>query len=279
MAAQDEPFVGKVLRKRTLTVSDAVLADFCAGLQIDLPPGALVPSTLATGPDGDYFVDIAYPYQVGHLWMRQGWEVLAPLQRGATYTSSGEIVDIYDRRDRRVVHYATTLADAGGRPVLRTAHHQSFLREAPPAGTVNLRDPARKPGASRFAVPDGTRFGGISRTITVAMCGTFFHGNANYHTDRAASQALGFRDIVVGGRMTMSLAGHVLEQHFGEPWWHGGRFDLKFINPVWAGETVTAHGVDTGPLAGDASRRGAFVWLQKGDGTVVLVLEARVPRR
>ena len=76
--------------------------------------------------------------------------------------------------------------------------------------------------------------------------------------------------------MTMAYAAHILEEAFGEAWWTSGRFDVKFTNPVWAGDTVTAHGVMTGPLADDASRRGAFVWLARQDDTIALVANASV---
>lgn len=274
--ARQEPFIGKKLRQQTLTVTEALLDDYYNGLKLERPRDGAVPTTLASGPDGAYFSDIAFSYQVGHLWMRQGWDNVAPLTVGMKYVSDGEIVDIYDHRDRRVVHYVTALRDAGGSTVLRTYHHQSFLREPSSTGSVEFRDPTKKPGARKFVVPEGTRFGGLQRTITVAMCGTFFHGDANYHTDKAQSKALGFRDVVVGGRMTMPLAAHVLEQHFGHAWWTSGKFDLKFTNPVWADDTVTAHGVDTGPLADAAGRRGAFVWVEKADGTIALIMTASV---
>ena len=109
------------------------------------------------------------------------------------------------------------------------------------------------------------------------MCGVFFHGDANYHTDQKASAELGFRDVVVGGRMTMAYAARILEERFGEAWWRGGSFDLKFTNPVWANDTVIARGVVTGQDAADADRTRAFVWLTKPDETVVLVANVTVP--
>ena len=270
------PYVGKRLSTGTFTVDGAVLADYYGGLELDPPPSGLPPSTIASGPDGDYFREIAFANQTGHLWMREEWALSAPMEAGAAYRVEGDICDIYDRRNRVVVDYRVRLKDAAGRQVLETHHHQSFLRDQAHTGDVELRDPRRKPGARRFEVPDGERFGGLERTISLKMCGQFFHGNASYHTDKEASRELGFQDVVVGGRMTMSYVGHILEERFGEAWWRSGSFDLKFTNPVWPGDTIAVNGVVTGADPDDPSRTAAFVWIAKADGTVALIARAGV---
>ena len=60
----------------------------------------------------------------------------------------------------------------------------------------------------------------------------------------------------------------------GAPWWASGRLDLKFTNPTWPDDVVTARGIVTGPDPDDPSRTGAFVWIEKSDGTIVLVANA-----
>lgn len=270
-----EPTAGTALSTKTFTVSQPIVDDFYRGLEMEAKPGDPVPSTVASEPDNSYFNEIAFSNHVGHLWMRQGWECIQPLQLGTTYTVEGEIRDVYQRRNRDVVHYETRLIDPAGTLVLKTQHHQSFLSERP-AGEVEFRDPTKKPGARKFNVPDGDRFGGLTRKITVQMCGDFFHGDANYHTDKAASKELGFRDVVVGGRMTMALVGSELEARFGLAWWTSGTLDIKFTNPVWADDTVTVHGVVTGPDPQDASRTHAFVWVEKPDETIALIVEASI---
>ena len=140
---------------------------------------------------------------------------------------------------------------------LRSQHHQSFLLEQQ-SGELKFRDPKAKPGARKFNVPNGEPFGPFERTITLDMCDSFFGGDANYHTDREESLKLGFQNVVVGGRMTMAYAGHILEQHFGPVWWTSGRMDAKFTNPVWENDTVIAHGVELGPLEDEPDRTAAF---------------------
>ena len=271
-----EPFVGKELSARKFTVTDRLLADHHRGLALTPRNDGKVPTSVASDAENAYFNEIAFSNHVGHLWMRQGWECFAPMTAGRSYLAGGRISDIYPHRDRSVVHYEVEVRDVEGALVLRTHHHQSFLREKPAGGEVAFRDPSKKPGARKFVVPEGKEFGGLRRTITIQMCGEFFHGDANYHTDKESSKALGFRDVVIGGRMTMAYAANILEDHFGDAWWQSGRLDLKFTNPTWPGDAITARGVATGGVDGDADRGGAFVWLSKADDTVVLVAEASV---
>ncbi len=284
MSERAEPFVGKRLTERKFTVTDGMLADYYGGLKLSLRGDGKVPTMLASDAENGFFGEIAFPNHIGHLWMRQGWECFAPLIQGESYVASGRIRDIYPHRDRSVVYYEVEVRDAGGSLAIRTHHHQSFLREKPASGQVTFRDPSKKPGARKFIVPEGERFGGLTRQVTLVMCGEFFHGDANYHTDKTQSEALGFRDVVVGGRMTLAYTAHILEERFGDAWWRSGRLDLKFTNPTWPDDTITACGVDTGPVDGDGStnddedRHGAFVWLEKADGTVVLIAEASASR-
>ena len=107
------------------------------------------------------------------------------------------------------------------------------------------------------------------------MCGIFFHGDANYHTDDDAAKELGFERVVVGGRMTMAYAGTVLESYFGNAWSTSGKLDLKFTNPCWCDDLVTVHGVELAEQS-EPNRRQAFLWMQKPDESIVYVAEASV---
>lgn len=278
MIDKAEPSVGRQLTERQFVVTDSMLADYYGGLRLTPREDGKVPTMLASDAENGYFGEIAFSNHIGHLWMRQGWECFGVLRRGETYAVRGCIRDIYPHRDRSVVYYEVEVRDAEGNLAIRTHHHQSFLREKPAGGQVTFRDPSRKPGARKFVLPEGERFGGLTRTITLEMCGEFFHGDANYHTDKRESEALGFHDVVVGGRMTLAYTAHLIEERFGDAWWDSGRLDLKFTNPAWPNDVITACGVDTGPADGEngRGRHGAFVWLEKADGTIVLIARASV---
>lgn len=272
-----DPYVGKTLSETSFTIDDGVISDYLTGLNLEADSEGSISAMVTTGVDNAYFREIAFPYQVGHLWMRQEWELYEPLKTNHSYKVTGEITDIYDKRNRQVVKYRVDLWGDNEDLVVRTYHHQSFLREQIEGESVELRDPSRKPGARKFIVPDGQRFGGLEKVITKEMCGVFFHGDANYHTDDEAAKELGFQRVVVGGRMTMAYAGTVLEAHFGEDWTNSGKLDLKFTNPCWCDDLVTVHGVELAEQD-DPKRRKAFVWMQKTDDTIVYVAEASVAK-
>ncbi len=275
--ASPEPHVGKVLERRLFPVSQNIVDDYYHGLALaaSAPQMSAVPSMLASGSDNGYFDQICFSNHFGHLWMRQEWELFASLEVGHDYETTGYIADIYQRRNRRVVQYAVELRDSAGELVLRSQHHQSFLLDQH-SGELQFRDPKAKSAARKFTVPQGQPFGPLKRTITLEMCDRFFGGDVNYHTDREASRKLGFRNVVVGGRMTMAYAGHILEEHYGAAWWTSGRMDVKFTNPVWENDTVIARGVELGRIEDEPGRTAAFVWLAKPDDTVVLIANASV---
>lgn len=277
--ATDGPYVGKELSTRRFVVDEATMDSYFDGLHLprqeDSEHTHAIPSLLASGPDSEYFGEIAFSNHVGHLWMRQEWELHLPLSLGQRYEATGRITDIYTRRDRRVVQYLVDLHDVSGTLALRTQHHQSFLLEQP-SGDVKFRDPKAKPGARKFTIPEGKSFGGLERKITLEMCDVFWRGDKNYHSNREASEKLGFRDVVIGGRMTMPYAAKILEDRYGAAWWSSGRLDIKFTNPVWLDDTVIAHGVELAPTEDEPSRTASFVWLTKPDDTVLLVANASV---
>lgn len=274
--------IGRRLTPRTLVIDEAKLRDYHDGLALDPPTAGsglpAVPTTIVDRPDSAYVGESGFENGFGNLWMRQQWELHAPFERDVEYAVRAQIVDVYARRDRTVVNSEITYTSPTGVEVVRANHHQSYLLEQN-TGAVTLRDPKAKEGARKFDVPAGDRIGPLERLITLEMCGTFFHGSRSYHTDAAASSDLGFRDVVVGGWMTMSYVAHLLERHFGARWWTSGRLDVKFTNITWPGDTVIAHGVDTGPLPDDPGRTGIFAWLQKPDATIVLIATGSVATR
>ena len=274
-----EPTVGKVLDDREFVVTDAMVDDHFDGLSLDRAAfdrgDEPVPSMVAGGAD-NFHGQSAFSQDRGHLWMRQVWELNAPLERGQKYMAHASIEDIYKRRDRTVVDTAMELEDADGEVVIRAHHHQSFLLDQGD-GEVVLRDPSKKEGVRKFDVPEGTPIESFDRVITLEMCGKYFHGSRSYHTDLDASKELGFSNVVVGGRLTMSYMGTLMEQHFGKAFWNGGKLDLKFTNPTWPDDHITMKGVSIGPSEDDPTREAVFAWIEKDDGTIVLIANASAP--
>ena len=265
-----DPIVGQALDSLDFEVTEAMLTNYYDGLGLQRTPGSPIPSMVASAAD-DFHSQSRFDQERGHLWTRQEWDLRAPLRPGVAYEAHGRIEDIYRRRNRTVVITAMTLVDPDGAIVAASNHHQSFLLDD---DEVRLRHPAEKEGARTFTVPAGTPLQELDVTVSLEMCGQYFHGLRHYHTDLAASQELGFEEVVVGGRMTMSYVGHLLERHFGEPWWTSGWLDLKFTNPVWPDDHLVVKGVDTGSSLADPGRRDVFAWIEKDDGSVAVVANA-----
>ena len=269
----EEARIGKDLGSRDFVADESLLHDYFEGLEIDAgwysgnPYQATVaPSMTVTAVDGG-FAGGGFKNSFGNLWMRQEWELNTPIIPGQEYTATSRVVDIYDHRNRTLVNSEVVLWSPEGEKMAVGHHHQSYLLSQS-SGKVALRDPKAKGGARRFAVPAGDLVEGDPHPISLEMCGTFFHGNANYHTDKRAAEELGFEEVVVGGRMTMSYVGDLMDMHFGRGWFEGGKMDIKFTNIVWPDDVVTARAVVTDETDGRAN---AAVWMEKEDGTVVIV--------
>jgi|TARA_B100001971_G_C18257034_1_gene583052 hypothetical protein len=272
---RSDPTIGKELSPHPFRVTDTMVQDYQEGLTLDYDSAGPLPSMLAGWADS-FHEAARFTQDKGHLWMRQEWELRAPLVKDDDYLAHAVIKDIYRRRDRTVVNTAMDLKNSADETVVKSWHHQSFLLDAP-VEMVQFRDPNKKEGARKFIVPEGAPLDEIDKVIDLEMCGQFFHGNKNYHTDLQASQELGFHDVVVGGHMSMSCMGRLMEQHFGASWWTGGKLDIKFTNPLWPDDHIRIRGVATGPAEDDASRDAVFAWIEKDDGTIVLIANASAP--
>ena len=269
----DEPQAGVDLGDAEIVIDDTALNDYYEGLDLERPSGAGVPSMVAANADLSTRMHFANDF--GNLWLRQEWDFRAPLQPGGRYVASAKSLDVYERRDRTVILTETELRDPDDNVVVVQRHHQSFVLDQS-EGEVTLRDPAKKEGARKFDVPAGEEFGPLEREITLEMCGAFFHGDRNYHTNKEASAELGFTDVVVGGKMTMSLLGELLDQRFGAAWASSGKLLVKFANIVWPNETVRVRGVLQGANAEDPNRRDLFCWVEKENGVVAVVAEGSI---
>ena len=211
----------------------------------------------------------------GNLWRRQEWEIHAPTFVGQTLRCHARVAERYRRRDREVVAQEMWVRDDAGRLIARSVHHQSFMAEQT-SGEVALRDPGSKEGAARPTDPVGQPLSlELKKSFTEAMCNAFFYRSKNYHNDKAASEALGFKETVIGGRMTLSCVTELLTRHFGRGFYEGGTLDAKFTNVLWPNEPFTTRGVITGRTAENGRTRAQVTVLcEKADGTKIIVAEA-----
>lgn len=272
--ASHEPYAGKDLGSLPFLCTTSMVDNYCEGIAVDRARYAKpsywdkpVAPAMVVGEMDFGFDGARFDNTFGNLWMRQEWAFHHPIYPEREYRRASKVLDVYDWRGRSVVKQDVSVYDEDNTLIVQGIHHQSFLLSQS-SGKVALRDPKKKEGVRKFDVPAGTPIESLDCTIDLEMCGVFFHGSRSYHTNKEASEELGFEEVVVGGKMTMSMVGQMLEQRFGQGFYEGGTLDVKFTNIVWPDEHVTAKGVITREEDGRAH---VSVWMEKDDGTVVIV--------
>ena len=272
-------YAGKDLGTLDLTITEEMVQHYTQGLDEpnpwytdDSPFGGPVVPVIIFQDVSSLFKGWYLDNLFGNLWMRQTWDVYAPVRVGQTLHCSARVADRYRKRDREVVAQEVLLHDDAGALVARGLHHQSFLPEQT-SGEVELRDPKTKEGAKTHVDPTGEPLSlELKKSFTEEMCERFFFRNRNYHNDKEASKGLGFSDVVIGGRMTLSCITELLTRHFGRAFYLGGHVDVKFTNVLWPNEPFITRGVITGRRAEDGTTRAEVaVFGEKADGTKIIV--------
>lgn len=272
-------YAGKDLGSLDLTITADMVQHYITGLDEANPwytrdspfGGPVAPAIIFQSVDSQFkgwYLDNLF----GNLWMRQEWDIYAPTRVGQTLHCSARVLERYRKRGREVVAQELLVRDQAGPLVARSVHHQSFLAEQT-SGAVTLRDPQAKEGARAHSEPTGEPLSlEIKKTFTAEMCNAFFSANRNYHNDKEESKKLGFGDVVIGGRMTISCVTELLTRHFGRGFYLGGHLDVKFTNVLWPNEPFTTRGIITGRTTEDGkSRAQVAVFCEKADGTKVIV--------
>jgi acyl dehydratase len=213
------------------------------------------------------------PNLIGNLHARQEWELFHPLRVGDVARSRVTVVERYRKRNREYVVAEVLWTAADGRWLQRSRTHQSFVADDPGEALVVDKDRERR-SDRRFTLPDGPgeTLPSRTRTVTHDMCQAFSGPGRNYHTDQEMARALGFPDIVVQGMMSVCFVADALALRYGAGWHHGGKLDVRLVNVVWPGDTITARGL-VREIVPEGSRERALldVWSTKADGTVTVI--------
>src|SRR5438067_6003365 len=148
-------YIGKDLGTFDLTITEEMVQHYIHGL------GEPNPWYTSASPFGDpvapalVFQDVSNRFKgwyldnlFGNLWLRQEWDIHAPVHVGQTLHCAARVADRYRKRDRDVVAQEVWLRDAAGHVVAHGMHHQSFLA-AQTSGAVTLRPAHAKEGAQQ----------------------------------------------------------------------------------------------------------------------------------
>ncbi len=215
---------------------------------------------------------------IGNLHARQEWFFFAPIPVGAAVRTRSTIVDRYEKRGRDYVLNETDVTDAdSGALLVRGRTHQSFLQTdvSGEGFVVDKKSGGKKPPRPPFPVATGVDLDPASKVVDQRRCWMFSGPDRNYHTDPDEAQKLGFPTIVVQGMMTTCFVAQVMLDRFGEGFLSGGRMDLKLTNVLWVDEHVTAYAKERETTReGTGSRVHCDVWVEKDDGTRILIGDA-----
>ena len=118
----------------------------------------------------------------------------------------------------------------------------------------------------------------VVKQVTIArMSRTLMAGNNPIHFDPAFAQKSGLPAPIATGVMSSAYLSEMLTKAFGVEWIRSGRMDVKFVRPIYAGDTVTARSRITGTTETSTGVRVALdIWCETQRGEPVTVGTASV---
>jgi len=75
----------------------------------------------------------------------------------------------------------------------------------------------------------------------------------NIHNDLEKAQAAGLHGPLIQGQQLVCVLSRLLTRAYGVAWFTSGRLHVKFLKPVFAGETITVHAVVVEPTVDEGS--------------------------
>lgn len=222
-------------------------------------------------------------HAVEELWFHN------PVLLDERVTLRGEYVDKYMRRGKGYVVMDAEARGADGRLLVK--HRGVEIMRIAAGGVVGrgtAREEASEPrvsGASRRDVEPVTEArAGIEpgvplRPLTkvahpdqMAVYSMISPFSKNIHTDIEAAEATGLKLPIMQGQQEFCYISELMTDFFGASWFTTGWQKIKFINPVYAFETLSVRGVVTGESATeDGTRLELEVWVENAEGTKTAV--------
>ena len=127
--------------------------------------------------------------------------------------------------------------------------------------------------ATKMKIEVGTPLPSVTKTITQRKI-DIYSGVHPYslHSDPEFARQKGLKDTIAQGMMSAAYLTEILLRFFGKGYMEGGKLAVKFIAPVYPGDTITAKGVVTGKEQEQGGIRYTVeVWCENQEGEKVTV--------
>jgi acyl dehydratase len=208
----------------------------------------------------------------------------APIPVGETVTVTGSYIDKYERRGKGYVVLEAEARGADGR-LLVTHSGREIMRTV--AGSVVGRNTTRGRGQERSvtghidvslpradrATPglrSGQALPTLTRHFTQDQMNAFSwagKGYTNVHTSLERAHGAGLDRTIVQAQQQTGILIELLTSFFGAGIYHGAELDLRFVNPAFAGDLLTAGGAVLGEQdTADGRSLLLEVWIDNQDG-------------
>jgi acyl dehydratase len=213
-------------------------------------------------------------HQSEELWYH------APVPFGGKVTLTGEYVDKYERRGKGYCVLDVSVHDESGRLMVRQKSTEIMRipegirmgegSSTPTEGRVSGTIPKNVSAVARASldIAAGTPIPSLKKTAhndEMAVFSGIHFDRHNIHTDDTVSSAAGFRARLAQGVQTTCWMSQMLADFFGPAaWFSSGWMKNVYLQPVYAGDELTAHGVVTGRT--DDGRLELEVWTRNQDG-------------
>lgn len=119
----------------------------------------------------------------------------------------------------------------------------------------------------------GTALPAVTKTITQRKIDVYSGVHpGSLHSDPEFARQKGLKDTIAQGMMTVAYLTEILIRFFGKGYMEGGKLSVKFIHPVYPGDTITAKGMVTGKQPDSGGIRCEVeVWCENQEGVKVTV--------
>lgn len=218
--------------------------------------------------------------QPGTIHASQEMAFFSPIRLEDKLLSRGKILDKYIKRDKAWIVYEVHFYDENGRELGYSRLTEVLPRAERKTGEMEKKEKGEK-GILSSSVPPfplSSLLGPISRKVTQEKMTAYSEDGqtakrgVSIHISEEVARKAGFKGTLAQGLMSADYISELMAHTFGPGWIQGGKLSLKFIAPVYAGDEVTAKGINKEYVPeGEDQRALVEVWCENQTGQKVTI--------